>query len=54
MIYDFPDLEATKETAIVARELRIPEVVGYGNATMRLKTSNRIRVDGEQGIITIF
>jgi len=39
--------------AIVARELGIPAVVGCGNATMRLKTGDRVRVDGGQGIVTI-
>ena len=32
--------------AIVARELGIPAVVGCGNATMRLQTGDRVRVDG--------
>jgi len=39
--------------AIVARELGIPAVVGCGNATMRLKTGDRVRVDGGQGTIEI-
>ncbi|MHA2295037.1 MAG: PEP/pyruvate-binding domain-containing protein [Candidatus Hodarchaeales archaeon] len=39
--------------AIVARELGIPAVVGCGNATMRLKTGDRVRVDGGQGLIKI-
>jgi len=39
--------------AIVARELNIPAVVGCGDATARLKTGDRIRVDGAQGIIEI-
>jgi phosphohistidine swiveling domain-containing protein len=39
--------------AIVARELGIPAVVGCGNATMRLRTGNRVRVDGGQGIVEI-
>lgn len=39
--------------AIVARELGIPAVVGCGNATMRLKTGDRIRVDGSTGRVTI-
>jgi rifampicin phosphotransferase len=39
--------------AIVARELGIPAVVGCGNATARLKTGDRVRVDGGQGIVTI-
>jgi rifampicin phosphotransferase len=39
--------------AIVARELGIPAVVGCGNATMLLKTSDRVRVDGSKGIVEI-
>ncbi|MCY3410651.1 MAG: hypothetical protein INQ03_03340 [Candidatus Heimdallarchaeota archaeon] len=39
--------------AIVARELGIPAVVGCGNATMRLKTGDIIRVNGSAGTITI-
>ena len=39
--------------AIVARELGIPAVVGCGNATLRLKTGDRILVDGGQGIVHI-
>jgi len=39
--------------AIVARELGIPAVVGCGDATMRLKTGDRVRVDGGQGIVEI-
>jgi pyruvate,water dikinase len=35
--------------AIVARELGIPAVVGCGNATMQLKTGDRVRVDGGRG-----
>jgi pyruvate,water dikinase len=35
--------------AIVARELGIPAVVGCGNATTRLKTGDRVIVDGGQG-----
>ncbi len=37
--------------AIVARELGIPAVVGCGNATIRLKTGDRVIVDGGQGIV---
>jgi len=37
--------------AIVARELGIPAVVGCGNAMMRLKTGDRVRVDGARGIV---
>lgn len=39
--------------AIVARELGIPAVVGCGNATLRLKTGERVMVDGGQGIVHI-
>ncbi|MBN2005266.1 MAG: hypothetical protein JXA21_18050 [Anaerolineae bacterium] len=39
--------------AIVARELGIPAVVGCNNATMRLKTGDRVRVNGGQGIVEI-
>ncbi|MBI5302124.1 MAG: pyruvate, phosphate dikinase [Chloroflexi bacterium] len=39
--------------AIVARELGIPAVVGCGDATMRLKTGDRVRVDGGKGIVSI-
>ena len=37
--------------AIVARELGIPAVVGCGDATMRLKTGDRVRVDGGRGTV---
>jgi pyruvate,water dikinase len=37
--------------AIVARELGIPAVVGCGDATMRLKTGDRVLVDGGRGIV---
>lgn len=39
--------------AIVARELGIPAVVGCGNATMRLHSGDRIRVDGEKGTVEV-
>jgi rifampicin phosphotransferase len=39
--------------AIVARELGIPAVVGCGDATMRLKTGDRVRVDGGKGLVEI-
>ena len=38
--------------AIVARELGIPAVVGTGDATIRLKTGDRVRVDGLAGTVT--
>ncbi|MFD2080796.1 pyruvate, water dikinase [Actinopolymorpha cephalotaxi] len=39
--------------AIVARELGIPAVVGTGNATVRLRSGDRIRVDGERGTVDL-
>ncbi len=39
--------------AIIARELGIPAVVGCQDATARLKTGDRIRVDGTSGKVTI-
>jgi phosphohistidine swiveling domain-containing protein len=39
--------------AIVARELGIPAVVGCGNATTRLGSGDRIRVDGGQGTVQV-
>ena len=39
--------------AIVARELGIPAVVGCINATTRLKTGDRVLVDGGQGKVQI-
>jgi len=39
--------------AIVARELDIPAVVGCGNATTRLHSGDRIRVDGDKGTVKV-
>ena len=39
--------------AIVARELGIPAVVGCGDATMRLRTGDRLRVDGSRGTVEV-
>lgn len=39
--------------AIVARELGIPAVVGCRDATVRLKTGDRVRVDGGAGTVTL-
>ncbi|MCK4472293.1 MAG: pyruvate, phosphate dikinase, partial [Anaerolineae bacterium] len=39
--------------AIVARELGIPAVVGCGNGTMRLRTGDRVLVNGGQGVVEI-
>ncbi len=39
--------------SIVAREYGIPAVVNVGPATRIIRTGQRIRVDGDQGIVTI-
>jgi pyruvate,water dikinase len=39
--------------AIVAREYGMPAVVGTGTATKRIKTGQRLRVDGDNGVVTI-
>ena len=39
--------------AIVARELGIPAVVGTGDATMRLRSGDRVRVHGGQGVVEL-
>jgi pyruvate, water dikinase len=39
--------------AIVAREYGLPAVVGAGQATKRIRTGQRLRVDGDRGVVTI-
>ena len=39
--------------AIVAREYGMPAVVGTGVATERITTGDRLRVDGDQGVVVI-
>ena len=39
--------------AILAREYALPTVVGTGSATKRIKTGDRIRVDGHTGVVTV-
>ncbi|MGA2415908.1 MAG: PEP-utilizing enzyme [Candidatus Sulfotelmatobacter sp.] len=39
--------------AIVAREYGLPAVVGTGQATHRIKTGQRLRVDGNRGVVRI-
>ena len=39
--------------AIVAREYGLPAVVGTGDATSRIRTGDRVRVDGGLGTVTI-
>ena len=40
-------------TAVVAREFGIPAVVGTGDATYRIKTGDRVRVNGNTGVVEI-
>jgi phosphohistidine swiveling domain-containing protein len=39
--------------SVVAREYGIPAVVGVSQATTRLKTGQRVRVDGSSGMVTM-
>lgn len=44
---------ALTHAAIVGREYGIPAVVGTGNATVKIKDGQRIRVDGNRGLVYI-
>jgi pyruvate, water dikinase len=44
---------AMSHAAIVAREYGMPAVVGTGDATKRIRTGDRIRVDGDQGTVRV-
>jgi pyruvate,water dikinase len=39
--------------AVVAREFGIPAVVGTGNAGARIKTGDRVRVNGATGVVEL-
>jgi len=39
--------------SVVAREYGIPAVVGVSDATTRLKTGQRVRVDGSKGVVEV-
>jgi pyruvate,water dikinase len=39
--------------AIVCREYRLPAVTGTGSASTRIRTGQRIRVDGTAGTVTL-
>lgn len=39
--------------AIVSREYGLPAVVGTGTATSRIRTGQRVRVDGTNGRVTV-
>ena len=44
---------AMSHAAIVCREYGMPAVVGTGRATSQIRTGQRIRVDGTEGVVTI-
>jgi pyruvate,water dikinase len=37
--------------AVVAREYGIPAVVNVGGATLAIRTGDRLRVDGDRGLV---
>ena len=39
--------------AVVAREFGIPAVVGTSEATARIKTGDRVRVNGSTGVVEL-
>lgn len=39
--------------SIIAREYGIPAVVNVGPATSMIRTGQRVRVDGDRGVVTI-
>jgi phosphohistidine swiveling domain-containing protein len=43
----------TSHGAIVAREIGIPCVIGTGNGTTLIRDGDRVRVDGDQGTVTV-
>ena len=43
----------TSHPAVVSREFGIPAVVGTSNATERIKTGDRVRVNGSTGIVEV-
>jgi phosphohistidine swiveling domain-containing protein len=43
----------TSHPAVLSREFGIPAVIGTSNATKRIKTGDRIRVDGSNGVVEL-
>jgi phosphohistidine swiveling domain-containing protein len=43
----------TSHPAVLSREFGIPAVIGTSNATRRLRTGDRIRVDGSAGVVEV-
>jgi pyruvate,water dikinase len=44
---------ALSHAVIVAREYRLPAVTGTQEATRKIKTGDRVKVDGDLGIVFI-
>jgi len=44
---------AMSHAAIVAREYGMPAVVGTGDATKRIRTGDKVRVDGDRGTVRV-
>jgi pyruvate,water dikinase len=44
---------ANSHGAVVAREYGIPAVVGVAGATGRIRTGQRLRVDGTAGVVVL-
>jgi rifampicin phosphotransferase len=44
---------ALSHASMVARELGIPAVVNTGDGTRRLRTGDRVRVDGTRGTVEV-
>jgi pyruvate,water dikinase len=43
----------TSHPAVLSREFGIPAVIGTSDATHRIRTGDRIRVDGSAGVVEI-
>jgi phosphohistidine swiveling domain-containing protein len=43
----------TSHPAVVAREFGIPAVVGASNASERVQTGDRVRLNGSSGLVEI-
>jgi pyruvate,water dikinase len=43
----------TSHPAVLSREFGIPAVVGTSNATRRITTGDRVRVDGSRGVVEV-
>ena len=44
---------SSSHSAVIAREFMLPAVVGASDATRRIRTGDRVRVDGTTGAVTI-